>query len=137
VVVAVHDWVPLGRLNDLSPENQPPRGTRVAASVGNIVPVVALFVIAIVWSDRPLPLGAAIFAVAYIAVFVVLMWLSWYQPYFFGASEQRERDAEREYGGTVQVLPRRGTHVRPNLMHVILHVLFIVVAIGFLVKIFG
>jgi hypothetical protein len=127
--VLVHDWVPLGRLNDMERQREQPLRTRLLVEVGNVLPILALLIVAIVFPTGPLPWGAALYAGLYIVVFAVLAWLSWYGPYFFGTTSERETAAAYEYGRTVQILPARGTHVRPNLMHVGLHVLFLVVAV--------
>jgi hypothetical protein len=50
----------------------------------------------------------------------------WYIPYFFGSSEEQKRTYARMYEGTRHVLPPRGDNLRPNLLHVCFHVLFIV-----------
>ncbi len=135
--LVVHDWVPMFRLNDL--ERQAAHGIRprVLAFLGNTIPVVVLLVIAILFPMGRLPLWASIYAGLYIVVFLVLVWLSWYQPYLFGTTPERERAAAHEYGRTVQVLPVRGTRVRPNLTHVILHLLFLIVAVLLVLRMFG
>ena len=72
--------------------------------------------------------GPAIYAGLYIVAFAVLAWLSWYRPYLRGSTPAREASAAHEYGRTVQVLPPRANRIRPNLMHVILHLLSLAVA---------
>ncbi len=124
VVLLVHDLVPLGRLNNVAHRRADGDGT-VLTTVGNLAPAVAAFAVALTWPSGPLPLGAGAYLVVYLVAFVVLAWTSWYGPYLFGTSEEREAEAEAEYGPTLQLLPRRGTHVRPNLMHLIIHALFV------------
>jgi hypothetical protein len=48
----------------------------------------------------------------------------WYLPYFRGASEKTKDEYRRFYAGTHQVLPARGDNPRPNLLHLLLHVLY-------------
>lgn len=50
----------------------------------------------------------------------------WYLPYFFGASEQKQGEYRKFYQGTRQVLPARGDNPRPNLLHVLFHVVFVI-----------
>jgi hypothetical protein len=128
VVVLVHDLVPLGRLNDIARQREQPLPARLLVEAGNVVPIVAILVLALVSPSGRLPVGAAVYIGLYIVVFAVLAWLSWYRPYLFGSTPEREAAAAQEYGRTVQILPARGTRIRPNLMHVILHVLFLATA---------
>jgi hypothetical protein len=136
-VVLLHDGVPLGRLNDLERQRElQPLRSRVLVELGNVLPIVAVLVLAILFPVGRLPLGAAIYIGAYIVVFAVLVWLSWYGPYLLGSTREREAAARHEYGRTVQILPARGAHIRPNLLHVLLHLLFLAVAIAAAIRIF-
>jgi hypothetical protein len=137
IVMLVHDWVPLGPLNDLPRQREQPLRMRLLVEAGNVLPVAAILVLAAVFPTGRLPLGASIYLAAYIVIFAVLAWLSWYRPYLFGSTPEREQAAAHEFGRTTQVLPRRGTRIRPNLMHVILHVLFLAVAVAAVVRMIG
>jgi hypothetical protein len=126
--VLVHDWAPLFPLNDMERQREQRLRLRLLVELGNVLPIAVLVVLAILYPDGRLPLGAAIYGGAYIVIFAMLAWLSWYAPYLLGSTAEREAAAEHEYGRTTQVLPRRGTRIRPNLMHVVLHALFLVMA---------
>ena len=62
----------------------------------------------------------------YCAVTVGLAAWMWYVPYVFGTDPERSNEYARMYEGTHQLLPARGDHPRPNLLHVLFHVLFVV-----------
>jgi hypothetical protein len=75
------------------------------------------------WS-RPKPGYVYTYWVAYCAITVISAVAMWYIPYFFGTSEKTRREYKRMYEGTRHVLPARGDNPRPNVFHLILHVLF-------------
>jgi len=128
VYVLIHDWVPLGPLNDIERQREQPLSTRILVEIGNVLPIVVLLTLSLLFPTGPLPAGAAIYAGLYIVAFAVLAWLSWYRPYLRGSTPAREAAAAHEYGRTIQVLRPRANRIRPNLMHVILHLLFLAVA---------
>jgi hypothetical protein len=64
--------------------------------------------------------------VIYCAITLLSAITMWYVPYFFGASDKTKRLYEEMYAGTRHVLPPRGDHPRPNLLHLWFHLLFLV-----------
>jgi hypothetical protein len=50
----------------------------------------------------------------------------WYVPYFFGADEKKRGEYSRMYAGTRHIFPTRGDNPRPNFLHVLFHLLFVV-----------
>ncbi len=126
----VIDWIPLFPLNDLAAAQAGGFGRRLASSLGNTLPVALVLATFIAYFNQPFPLWATAYDLFYVVVFLVLVWLAWYGPYFFGTKSEREVEAMREYGKTVQCLPKRGNNVRPNLAHEILHILFILSALS-------
>jgi len=75
---------------------------------------------------RPAPGWAADYWVIYCAVTGASAIFIWYVPYIFGGSEKQKLEYSRMYAGTRQILPARGGNPRPNLLHVCLHVLFLI-----------
>jgi hypothetical protein len=56
-------------------------------------------------------------------VLLVGEYLSWWHPYFFGASEGWQKIYDRLFKHTVVVLPRIENNPVPNLQHAVLHLL--------------
>ena len=100
----------------------------LATAINSIFPGVAAGFAIYFWK-RPKPGFVTDYWVIYCAVTLASAIAMWYVPYFLGASEASKRDYARMYTGTRHVLPARGDHPRPNLLHVCFHVLF---AINFL-----
>jgi len=61
----------------------------------------------------------------YCALTLISAVAMWYLPYFFGCSEAKIDEYQRLYAGTRQILPARGNNPRPNLLHVIFHLVFV------------
>lgn len=57
---------------------------------------------------------------------VIGAWFSWYQKYLFGATAAQQTQYDRIFRPTIQVLPDVQGRPRPNLEHVILHVILLI-----------
>jgi len=128
------DWVTVPRFNE-SQTDGVGFGQRVAISAGNVLPPLLLLVLVLA-SPRtgPLPWWTLGWGALYCAAFLVLVWLAWYGPYLRGTTAQRTAEYRAEFAGTLQVLPARGDHPRPNLAHVVLHLLFLATAVLFVIR---
>ena len=117
--VALHDWVPLGRLTNRA-------GVRGVDSTGRLVWTT-------VWSTAPFALGLA-WCVRYapwpgwlVTYLWVIYWLafggammSWWVPYLFGATEEKKTRFRQRFAGTMSFLPERNG-IRPDTLHVVFH----------------
>jgi len=74
---------------------------------------------------RPRPAYVNQYWLIYCAVTVLSAIAMWYWPYFRGASEKTKDEYRRFYAGTHQILPARGDNPRPNVLHLLFHVLFV------------
>jgi len=129
------DWITVRRFNE-------PRsggislGKRMAISVGNVVPPLLLPILVAMSSETgPLPWLIVAWGTIYFVAFLALVWLSWYQPYVSGTTPERAASYEQEFAGTIQVLPPRRDHPRPNLAHVVLHLLMLLCLVLFIARV--
>ena len=119
--LALHDWVPLGRLNDV-------RAVQSADSRGKLVTVTAL-------STLPFAIclaGSLYFArTRYPGWLVWTLWLgygalafgafrAWWLPYLFVDEPVRAARYQKMFGRTHAFLPERHG-IRPNTLHIVLH----------------
>lgn len=74
--------------------------------------------------NRPRPAYVDRYWLIYCALTLLSAVAMWYLPYFLGASEAKKVEYQRLYAGTRQILPPRGNNPRPNLLHVLFHVVF-------------
>ncbi len=119
----VHDWLPLGRLNDVAAfrRTSTPREMLLALLVPSI-PVATAFVLSIVYFRSSFPPWLR----TWLCVTYGLLFLgeleSWWIPYAFGTSSARVERYQSLFSRTHSFLPPRHGIV-PNTLHVILHVL--------------
>jgi hypothetical protein len=119
--LAFHDWVPLGRLNDL-------RGVRsqntvrqlIVATLINAVPYAILLIYSLRYFHRPWPhwLGEALW-IAYGILFAGEL-LAWWIPWLFGTGPERAARYQAMFGNTHVLLPVRNG-ITPNTAHLVLH----------------
>jgi hypothetical protein len=126
LVVVLHDWLNIPGWT---------HGRQVAAALGPVrmavatvinalFPGVAVFFALRYW-EQPKPRFVLDYWVVYCAITVLSAIQAWWWPYFRGASAETETLYAEMYAGTIQVLPARGNHPRPNLMHIYFHALFL------------
>jgi hypothetical protein len=121
--LALHDWIPLGALNDVKAVRAAnPFHKLVAGTVISLIP----FVIGLAGS-------AIYFSRAYPAWLLWWLWISygllfigeltaWWIPYLLHSEPERAVRYQAIFGATHAFLPERNG-IRPNTLHVILHVL--------------
>ena len=117
--VALHDWVPLGRLTNRA-------GARGVDSTAKLLWTT-------IWSTVPFAfgLGACLWYATCPGWLVTYLWvsygialggalLSWWIPYLFGADEEKKKRFRERFAGTLGFLPERNG-IRPDALHVVLH----------------
>jgi hypothetical protein len=132
--IALHDWIPLGKLNNLA-------GIRSVDSLAKRVIVTAL-------SALPFAIGLAgsiyYASTAFPDWLNWLLWLSygigiygllraWYIPYLLIPDPERAARYQQRFGGTHAFLPPRNG-IRPDTLHVTFHAVYLVL-VALLVKI--
>jgi hypothetical protein len=95
----------------------------VATAINAVFPAIAAYFALWFWS-RPKPAYVYKYWAIYCTVTVVSAILMWYVPYLFGATGDTKQQYAQMYPGTIHVLPPRGDNPRPNLFHILLHLLF-------------
>ncbi len=120
--LALHDWIPLGSLNDLRAvhaENS--RSKLIADTLMGAAPFAFGLVASTVHLGQPLP--AWLFD--YLGISYVLLFMgelqAWWIPYFFRSDPARAARYQTMFGNTHAFLPERNG-IRPNTLHIILHV---------------
>jgi hypothetical protein len=123
--IALHDWLPLGSLNNL-------KGVHSADRKGKLIGVTVL---------SALPFAAGLAGSAYYAStrfpawLVWLLWISyggalygmlrtWYVPYLLSADPARVVRYQEMFAGTHTFLPVRNG-IAPNTLHVVFHAVLV------------
>ena len=121
--LALHDWVPLGRLNDVrAVREKNPGGMLLRATIFSTALFVPPLVVGLMHVHGPWP-G---WVWTWLWVGYGLLFLgeihAWWWPYFTGTSEERVERYRAMFGSSHAFLPeRRG--IRINTLHFVLHVL--------------
>jgi hypothetical protein len=128
--VALHNWIPLGSLNDLrAVRAEFPTGKLIVTTLSNLTPAAIGLAASIFYFRRGFPE----WLVWYLRIFYLLaccgsLW-AWWIPYFFGAGKKRVAREQALYGNTHSFLPERHG-VRPNTLHVIFDVVTVAILIA-------
>ncbi len=119
--LALHDWVPLGRFNDVTAvRDENPRGKLLFATAMSTVPFAALLWRSFLHLHGPVPSGLLTWLwIAYGLLFAGEL-NAWWVPYFFGAKPERAARYRKMFGRTHAFLPERND-IQPNTLHVALH----------------
>jgi hypothetical protein len=119
--LALHDWIPLGTLNDVKAVRAANPGSKLA-----IATIISTIPFAI-----PLGASAVYFGRVYPDWLFRWLWIgysflfvgelkAWWIPYFFRPDPVRAARYRVMFGATHAFLPERNG-IRPNTLHVILH----------------
>jgi hypothetical protein len=120
--LALHDWMPLGRLNDVKAvRTENPRGKLLLGTVISTAP----FAVGLAASWRHLhgPYPGWLWYllwIAYVLLFVGEL-EAWWIPYLRGTSAERVERYKAMFGKTLAFLPEHHGIV-PNALHVVLHI---------------
>lgn len=117
----LHDWIPLGRLNDpVATQREHPGGKVLLGTLISSAPFLIALVFSIRHQHRGYPHWLLMFLwIAYLFLFVGEL-QAWWVPYFRGAKPDRVSSYERMFGSTHAFLPARNG-IRVNTLHCILH----------------
>jgi hypothetical protein len=122
-ILALHDWVPLGRLNDVRAIRAQSKLMHLfsVTAVQTLPFVVGLIASAALWHRQPYPdwLHAWLW-VSYGLLFIGEV-QAWWIPYLIRPQPQRAARYQKMFGSTHAVLPARNG-LTPNTMHLILHI---------------
>lgn len=120
--LGLHDWIPLGRLNDTKAARQANPGAALLTTTAiSAAPFAILLAFSLVDAPRAYP-GWLIDAllIAYGVLFLGEL-QAWWIPYLVWPQPRRALRYEALFGRTHAFLPERNG-IRPNTLHILLHV---------------
>jgi hypothetical protein len=117
-----HDWIPLGRLNDVVAVREQDSTTRlVVVTLIQSVPFTIGLVFCLGYLGRPYPHWLRNWLwISYGLLFVGQL-RAWWMPYLLRTEPERAARYQRMFGRTHAFLPQRNGMV-PNTAHILLHV---------------
>jgi hypothetical protein len=132
--IALHDWAPLGALNDVSAvQAADPRRKLIVVTALSTAPFAFGLGATITYAGARFPGWLTWYLWISYGLAVYGLWRAWWGPYFLGGAAARAIRYQAMFGRTHAFLPERNG-IRPNTLHVTLHVVMIaiVVLLGFL-----
>jgi hypothetical protein len=131
--IALHDWIPFGRLNDIrAVQSADSRARLVTVTVLSTLPFAVCLAGSIYYLHAPRPdwLMWTLWLSYGAAVYGALR--AWWIPYVLIDEPKRAARYQIMFGRTYSFLPERNG-IRPNALHVALHVIIVaIVALLFL-----
>ena len=122
--VALHDWVPLGRFNDVSAVRaNEPTGKLIAVTVLSTAPF-AFGLAESIAHNAGFPDWLMIYLWASYGVATYGLLRSWWVPYLLSEEPKRAAHYQAMHGRTHSFLPVRNG-MRPNTLHVTVHLAII------------
>jgi hypothetical protein len=121
--LALHDWVPLGKLNDVKAVRAANPGRKLlAATLISLTPFAIGLAASAIYFGRVYP--AWLFWWLWISYGILFVGelTAWWIPYLFHPEPERAARYQVMFGATHAFLPERNG-IRPNTLHVILHIL--------------
>jgi hypothetical protein len=123
ITFALHDTMPLGRLNNLGHFKQEiPLARRLKGSLMNIVTagaIVVLFYAGWVHGGDMADVWRMTLLIT-LGVLVYMEFVAWWRPYLFGATPAIVEKLRPNWEGTYAFLPAKNG-IRPNTMHCVMH----------------
>jgi hypothetical protein len=125
----LHDWIPLGTLNDLEGVRVQNTTQRLVIQTAvNTFPTLIGFLLSLKFIGKKYPLWFKLYmTIMYTCLFAGELY-AWWIPYFFGADEHLVERYSDMFANTHAFLPMMNGIV-PNTLHVILHLLTLFVLI--------
>jgi len=118
----LHDWIPLGRLNDVAAvQSQDSRARLVMVTILSSVPFTFALAFSVWRFGQPLPLWLYTFLWVIYTGLLLGQLRAWWMPYLFAPDARRVTRYRAMFANTHAFLPSRNGLV-PNTLHVILHV---------------
>ena len=121
VFMLVHDWVPLGSLNDIEAVKAVnTEDELIRTTVINAGSILIVIIITLLFVGKRYPKWARAWLIIHLLSILVMAMMAWWIPYFYGASDVLITRYGVLFGNTHVFLPERNG-ITPNTIHVIFH----------------
>src|SRR5271168_20816 len=119
--LALHDWVPLGRLSNLEAVRASDApGRLLVVTAVSMLPFGAVFVVSCEYWTAPWPMWLQTWLVFTYSAAVVGAIIAWWGPYLLWRSPERAERYQTRFAGTLKFLPQRHG-IAPDVLHVAFH----------------
>ena len=119
--LALHDWIPLGSLNDIAAvKRENPNGKLALSTALSTAPFAFGLIESILHAHGRYPYWLVQYLWWSYGILFFGELRAWWVPYFFGAKPGLAERYDVMFGKTSAFLPRRHG-IQPNTLHVVLH----------------
>jgi hypothetical protein len=120
--LGLHDWIPLGRLNDVKAAREAnPNGRLLVITLLSAAPYAVGLSATLAYWGRPFPGWLIIWLWTSYAMLFLGQLRAWWIPYLVVPEPARTARYEFMFGRTLAFLPTRNG-IRPNTLHILLHI---------------
>lgn len=121
IFMLIHDWVPLGSLNNVQAiQLAHTKSELVQMTTIQTLSILIVIIIAVIYIGKRYPIWAKLWLIIHLGCIMVGAIFAWWIPYFFGSSEERVGRYNFMFGDTHSFLPAMNGIV-PNTIHVLFH----------------
>lgn len=118
----LHDWIPLGPLNDLQGiRDANSLKSLILTTIINVFSISVVIGITLVYIGKRYPIWARIWLIVHLGAILYGAISAWWIPYFFGTDNEIVERYNVMFGDTQAFLPVMNGIV-PNTVHVLFHV---------------
>jgi hypothetical protein len=129
LILLIHDWIPLGRLNNLAALRSADSVTaRLTATLIPLMPTALALYFSAQRITQPYSHGLNMLLWITYSILLVGMLQAWWIPYLFRPEPERAARYQVLFAGTHTVLPVRNGMV-PNSLHIFLHLVTVATVI--------
>jgi hypothetical protein len=130
----LHDWVPLGRLNNLHAiRNQDSVGHTIIGTMVNSLPAAVGLFFSARYFGRPYPHWLEMLLWITYGLLVAGLLRAWWIPYLFKPEPERATRYRIIFADTHSFLPERNG-IAPNTLHVCFHVAAVAIVLGLFMR---
>jgi hypothetical protein len=127
--IALHDWIPLGNLNDPKAVREVDTTCKLLiVTTYSTLPFAIGFVASVVYARSGFPHWLLMLLWISYGTAIYGMLRTWWIPYLFVADPVRARRYQSMFGSTHAFLPIRNG-IRPNTLHIMLHLVLIAIVV--------
>jgi hypothetical protein len=120
--LALHDWIPLGRFNNIAGVRAAnPGATLLTTTLLSVAPYAFGLAASIIYFNEPYPHWLFWWLwISYVLLFLGQL-RAWWIPYLVRPDPARAARYQQMFGATHSFLPQRNG-IQPNTLHILLHV---------------
>ncbi len=130
ILLIIHDWIDLAPFNDVEiiRKSNYLKGMVISTLI-NCATIGCALAGTLYYRNLPAPTWFAWYLVIAYSLFCFGAFMFWYRPMLFGAQACSKEHFKKEYAHTHHLIPGGDEDVRPNTMHILIHIFIVLSAV--------